>query len=515
MKKLATILTSFLAFICIIGVAQAYTVQRGDTLSQIAVNADLSLTELLKQNPQITNPNLIYPGQEVTLGKEETLGAATSPVAGVTYTLAGSGITASATSITLQSLTIPQTGRELVDSDFSDTFYITAEPGNNKRQEIIACTTVVQNANDTATLSGCSRGMLPFSPFTASTTYAFTHAGGTAIIFSDPPQLFNEFAAKGNQETITAPWTFNQYPQAGALLGSATNSLQFVTLGQASAIGIQGAATSTEGIAGICRLATQAQMAMGTDLGANDPLCLQAKYATSTPGNGITGNYIPVTLTNGKLKQTFWDLTESFTFSKLNSITATTTNATSTGVYTFNVVSSTTSTLLQANIGAVDIKGGQLNSHDINTLATNSTTPANEFHYHQSSCEVKSYSFASGDTVAGGTVLTFAHTLGVRPTSIVFTAMAGMPAGNAFSVGTWTSSTNFTSQFTVYSNNAQIPTDNLPIASVIQLINDDATVESSATMISPTNTRQFSITVGTNVNTAPNAARRFTATLCK
>ena len=45
-----------------------YTVQSGDTLSRIAKNAGVSLSKLLSWNPQITNPNLIHPGQTVNLG---------------------------------------------------------------------------------------------------------------------------------------------------------------------------------------------------------------------------------------------------------------------------------------------------------------------------------------------------------------------------------------------------------------------------------------------------------------
>jgi hypothetical protein len=298
-----------------VSVANAYTVQSGDTMWKIAREAKMSLSELISLNPQVTNPNVIKPGDHLSTGEmylPEVLGAVTSPIAGVTYSLAGSGITASASSITLASLTIPQTGYELLDADFSDTFYITLEPGNTKRQEIASCTTVTQNANNSATLSGCSRGLTPFTPFTASTSYAFSHGGGTTVIFSDPPQLFNEFTAKGNQEVISAPWRFDQYPTASTTLGNATTSRQFITLGQANLIGNQGAATSTETNAGIAELATQAEMAASTDLGANDPLVLQAKYATSTCQ--IAGLYTVITSSDGKITNTCLDLTENYTW---------------------------------------------------------------------------------------------------------------------------------------------------------------------------------------------------------
>jgi len=47
--------------------ASTVTVKPGDTLSAIASKAGISLASLLKANPQITNPNLIKPGQKITI----------------------------------------------------------------------------------------------------------------------------------------------------------------------------------------------------------------------------------------------------------------------------------------------------------------------------------------------------------------------------------------------------------------------------------------------------------------
>ncbi|SHK49754.1 SafA/ExsA family spore coat assembly protein [Thermocrinis minervae] len=44
-----------------------YTVQPGDTLSKIAKRYGLSLDELIKANPGIKDPNLIYPGQKIKI----------------------------------------------------------------------------------------------------------------------------------------------------------------------------------------------------------------------------------------------------------------------------------------------------------------------------------------------------------------------------------------------------------------------------------------------------------------
>ena len=47
--------------------AGSYTVRSGDTLSAIAQRNGVSLSSLLAANPQISNPNLIYPGQQIHL----------------------------------------------------------------------------------------------------------------------------------------------------------------------------------------------------------------------------------------------------------------------------------------------------------------------------------------------------------------------------------------------------------------------------------------------------------------
>jgi len=49
------------------GGSSSYTVQSGDTMSGIADRSGVSLSALIAANPQIGNPNLIYPGQTVNL----------------------------------------------------------------------------------------------------------------------------------------------------------------------------------------------------------------------------------------------------------------------------------------------------------------------------------------------------------------------------------------------------------------------------------------------------------------
>lgn len=269
----------------------------------------------------------------------DVFGAPVEPVAGATFNLSGSGVAASTSVITLQSLTIPQTGQVLVDADFSDTFYLTLEPGSRSRQEIVSCTTVVQNSGGTATLSGCSRGLSPIPPYTASTTLRFAHGGGTQVIFSDPPQLFEQFVAGENDETIIGLFNFNTSP----VIGTATNTYQAATRLYVDNTAFSGAGTSSFVGGGLVQLAKNEQLALGTASSSvtdGRPLVLAALYSTSTPGANIVlvggaGEYfIPITETDGKLNQTFLDLSEDFEFTSavmtFNNASTTINNATTT-----------------------------------------------------------------------------------------------------------------------------------------------------------------------------------------
>jgi N-acetylmuramoyl-L-alanine amidase len=64
MKKLVTPMV-IASMLITASPAFAYTVKPGDSLSQIAVNEHITLIDLIKTNPQIKNPNLIFPGDVI------------------------------------------------------------------------------------------------------------------------------------------------------------------------------------------------------------------------------------------------------------------------------------------------------------------------------------------------------------------------------------------------------------------------------------------------------------------
>lgn len=72
MKKLVATLSFGIATLVGANAASAYEVKSGDTLSQIAVNNGTTLHSIIALNPQIKNPNLIFPKQNIVLPNEET-----------------------------------------------------------------------------------------------------------------------------------------------------------------------------------------------------------------------------------------------------------------------------------------------------------------------------------------------------------------------------------------------------------------------------------------------------------
>lgn len=70
MKKLIVSLFVMLILLTCSVAAQetvTYTVQPGDSMWRIAVKYQVGVSEIIASNRQITNPNLIYPGQRLTI----------------------------------------------------------------------------------------------------------------------------------------------------------------------------------------------------------------------------------------------------------------------------------------------------------------------------------------------------------------------------------------------------------------------------------------------------------------
>jgi len=114
--------------------------------------------------------------------------------------LSGSGITSSVTTITIETFDYPD-GSNVVMADFGEVGYATLEP-NTSREENVSFTGLTQSADNTASLTGVSRGLIMKYPYTASTTQAFAHAGGTILRITNSAPFYNELVAKKNTNII-------------------------------------------------------------------------------------------------------------------------------------------------------------------------------------------------------------------------------------------------------------------------------------------------------------------------
>lgn len=285
---------------------------------------------------------------------EAPLSGAYAPTGGGTYRL-GQSIGASDSTIKISSFKEPVSGIPYTMTYLgSDIEYGTISP-QSSISEFISFSGITQNSDGSATLTGVIRG-LSRTPGTggcvASSTLAQSHAGQSILILSNPPCQLAEYAPLRTAATISNIWTFasTTAPQYDANYLAAGN--QFVSYNQLAATAIQGGATSTEGVLGLVRLASFTQIGSSTASSTAGqfglaPLVIPNKYATTTPGTlcGANGWSCLVAGVAGKIKQTWLDLTQSFTF---------------TGPFVVNNASSTISGAL--NVGSLTVGGAAVSN---------------------------------------------------------------------------------------------------------------------------------------------------------
>ncbi len=168
-----------------------------------------------------------------------------NPTGGQTYRLQSS-ISSTASSITLTSFKEPISGIKYTMSYLNSSIeYATIDPQNNTSKEFISFTGITQNSDNTATLTGVSRGLGFSYPYTASTTLAQAHSGQAILILSNPPQLTNQYANKSNSEYITGQmWGFQDPPY---FVNAATSTNQAASIAYVNGIAFGGAVVTVPG----------------------------------------------------------------------------------------------------------------------------------------------------------------------------------------------------------------------------------------------------------------------------
>lgn len=126
--------------------------------------------------------------------------------------LAGGGVTATATTIILETL-VDIYGNRITSSNLGSLNYGTIEPGIDEKREIISFTGITNNANGTDTLTGVTRNLAAVSPYTQISATGRTHSGGSTFILTNNPQVLDKFLSSENDETITGTYTFTSTSQ--------------------------------------------------------------------------------------------------------------------------------------------------------------------------------------------------------------------------------------------------------------------------------------------------------------
>lgn len=160
---------------------------------------------------------------------------------------------------------------------------------------------------------------------TEYTALKFEHRYGAVVKITDFPVIqrhsniingTSDFPSgiTANGDLIATGGTV-EFENAVILASSTTPTLDnhLATKKYADDLALAGAPDATESVKGISELATQAEMALGTDTGSTGAnLVLQSKYASSS--RDVAGTAVVVTDTDGYINQNRLDLTEDFTF---------------------------------------------------------------------------------------------------------------------------------------------------------------------------------------------------------
>lgn len=352
MRKLIILGAALLSLVLTLPVS-AYIIKRGDTLYGLAGK---NWPTVAAQNG-ITDPKKLKVGQDIQLSNSLNLGS-TKYVQTQPFSLAGAGVSIGDTTVTLSSFTQIDGTTLLTMADFGSIGFATVEPGNGSLEEQISFTGVTQNANGTATLTGVSH-VLFTSPYTATSGFTQTHAGGVTLVISNTSGFYNTFANKGNNELITGAWQFAQLPTSTT--STPTDLSQLVTLYTLQQATSTGGTNGTTTVKGVFQAATDAQLQAGTVLGSTGAVLVgtgQSHSQTSTP------NKVPVANGQGVIDPNYIPTSSPFMWSGQNTFNATTTL--------------TTSTIASTTISQANIINSNITASSITNLTVATTTVTNK-----------------------------------------------------------------------------------------------------------------------------------------
>lgn len=312
----------------------------------------------------------------------QTFAAAFTPVQASQFVLAGAGATSGATTIQLTSFTLPDPNHTKISmSMFGSVGYAVIDPQTSKIENV-SFTGVTQNANNTATLTGVSRGLSFYSPYAASTTLALSHSGGAYLILTNSAAFYGkEFAFVNNPSFITSPWYFTDPP---TFYNAATSTNQAASVAYVNGVAFGGTlipkAFGGTGVTGFPAGSFIYDDGLGTTLKASSSPTFGWITATSTVGtNNFAGPIVSIganTFTGTSTINSI--ILATTTITSLNATTArlgtiTGNGAGITGITTPRYTYSTTTGLTTNGVGAGKTASGVLLTIPASILTASST----------------------------------------------------------------------------------------------------------------------------------------------
>jgi len=204
----------------------------------------------------------------------------------LSFTLYSSGATLGDTTVVLSTFKSID-GVQLSMTDFGDKGFMTLEPGAGSDEEQISFTGVTLNSNGTTTLTGV-KNVLHLSPYTETSGLAKSHSGGSKAVVAITSGLLNQFANKGNAETVTGKFTFPSSEAARPVGAADTDTAvleAYVTFGQLGRTSFSGTVNASTIAKGIVEEATQAEIDADTAAGST------AARLFTNPSTLVTSKY--------------------------------------------------------------------------------------------------------------------------------------------------------------------------------------------------------------------------------
>ena len=243
MKLKNLILPILLAlFLLVASGVSAYTVVPGDTLCKIGQSFGMTCQEIILVNPQVTNPDLIYPGQVIYTGViGDNLGSAPIRPSDIDIKIRQSlvaGASRTGTTLNLDPIIDPASGHRWTMAEIGSIAFGTLEPGTTNK-EIISWTGMIDNTTYYQ-LTGVSWGYDATGLTTSTANYKRHNSGARFIITNDDQYLNSMYMNLGYAQTATGIKTFTNFPVMSSATGLPTTNGQLATKYYVDTVGAGG-----------------------------------------------------------------------------------------------------------------------------------------------------------------------------------------------------------------------------------------------------------------------------------